>query len=283
MQVITRIEALRGFIDNWKASSEIIAFVPTMGNLHAGHIHLVDRAKQLAKRTVVSIFVNPMQFGPEEDFTVYPRTPELDIGKLHEAGADLLFMPDAAEIYPVSPDLLTFVEVPGLSGDLCGRFRPNHFRGVTTIVLKLFNLVGPDWVVLGRKDYQQCVLIERMVRDLNLPIRVCVADTQREKGGLALSSRNAYLSEEEKKIACGLYQSLCRAGNELTQGERNFKEIEKRYAEELESTGFEVDYFGIRNKEDLLSPLANARGWVILVAARLGKTRLIDNVVVDND
>ncbi|MGI9211947.1 MAG: pantoate--beta-alanine ligase, partial [Methylococcaceae bacterium] len=198
MQIITQVEVLRDIIDDWKATKNTIAFVPTMGNLHAGHLHLVHTAQQLANRTVVSIFVNPLQFGPGEDFTVYPKTPHEDIRKLREAGTHLLFMPEASEIYPESPDSLTFVEVPKLSSDLCGRFRPGHFRGVTTIVLKLFNLVRADWAVFGRKDYQQWLIIDRMVRDLNLAVRLCAVDTQRETGGLALSSRNAYLSVEEK-------------------------------------------------------------------------------------
>lgn len=283
MQTVTPIAELRGLIADWKAAGDSIAFVPTMGNLHAGHLHLVDTARQLATRTVVSIFVNPFQFGPREDFAAYPRTPEQDGGKLAEAGVDLLFMPDSRDIYPGSPEQMTFVEVPGLSHDLCGHFRPGHFRGVATIVLKLFNLVQPDWAVFGAKDYQQWLIVKRMVTDLNLPLRLHLAETQRESGGLALSSRNGYLSPAEKATAASLHHSLEEAAESVRSGVTDYTAIEREHTDRLTGKGFQVDYFSIRRADDLGLPENGTRQLIVLVAARLGKTRLIDNLRVYRD
>ncbi len=192
MQITTESAALRQQIKGWRLKGETVALVPTMGHLHAGHLSLVAKARTLANRVVVSIFVNPLQFGPTEDFQAYPRTPEDDAVRLTAAGVDLLFLPEVREIYPQTPDSMTYVEVPGLSHDLCGQFRPGHFRGVATVVLKLFNLVQPDCAVFGAKDYQQWLVINRVVRDLNLPVSLHVMETLREPDGLAMSSRNAY-------------------------------------------------------------------------------------------
>lgn len=257
-----------------------MAFVPTMGNLHAGHIRLVEEARRQADRVVVSIFVNPSQFGPGEDFAAYPRTPDEDAGRLRDAGADLLYLPEAAAIYPLDPAVMSYVEVPGLSGDLCGKFRPGHFRGVATVVLKLLNQVRPDSAVFGEKDYQQLMVIRRMVSDLDLPVSILGVPTVREADGLAMSSRNAYLSAAERMKAALLYTELERAGGELRQGRRDFVPMATEHAAALDSAGFQVDYFAIRRQQDLRQPDVHDRQLVILVAARLGRARLIDNLKV---
>jgi pantoate--beta-alanine ligase len=206
MQTILSINPLRDTLKTWRGLDKTIAFVPTMGNLHAGHIHLVEQAKAQADKVVVSIFVNPTQFSAGEDFGAYPRTPDEDSEKLSAAGADLLFMPEASEIYPGAA--ATFVEVPGISEILCGAFRPGHFRGVATVVCKLFNITQPDLALFGEKDFQQLAVIRRMVADLNMPVQIIGIPTVREASGLALSSRNHYLSAAEQQQATALYQSL---------------------------------------------------------------------------
>jgi len=281
MKTIASIPDLRQAIDAWRAQSLSVAFVPTMGNLHSGHLHLVEQAKRQADRAVVSIFVNPSQFGPGEDYAAYPRTPEQDAGQLAAVGADLLFLPEVAAIYPEGPGRMSFVEVPGLSDDLCGRFRPGHFRGVATVVLKLFNLVRPDVALFGEKDYQQLAVIRRMVADLDVPVRVLGVPTVREASGLAMSSRNGYLSAEEKARAASVYASLNAAADALRLGERDFAKLERGSSEGLRQQGFEPDYFAIRRQDDLAAPGPNETRLVILTAARLGKARLIDNLQVD--
>ena len=276
MQIVESIAALRETIHYWRTLGETVAFVPTMGNLHAGHLHLVAEAKSHADRVVVSIFVNPMQFGVGEDFAAYPRTPEEDMQKLREVGADLLFLPQTGEVYPAGA--ATFVEVPGISDDLCGQFRPGHFRGVATVVCKLFNMVQPDVALFGEKDWQQLTVIRRMVADLNLPVRIVGVPTVREPEGLALSSRNAYLSAGEKQNATALYRSLLAAKAALEAGGRDYASIAARQAEILHSASFRVDYFAIRRLDDLALPTADEHNFVILVAAKLGRTRLIDNI-----
>lgn len=251
-----------------------------MGNLHAGHIRIVEEAKKQGDRVVVSSFVNPAQFGPAEDFAAYPRTPDSDAEKLRAAEADLLFLPDTDELYPRDPAAMTFVEVPILSEDLCGEFRPGHFRGVATVVCKLFNQVQPDVALFGEKDYQQLTIIRRLVADLDIPVRIQAVPTVREPNGLAMSSRNAYLTEEERAHAGLLYGSLSVAAEALNQGERDFARIERERAVSLAGFGFRVDYFAIRRQGDLGIPGPLDRQLVVLVAARLGKTRLIDNIPV---
>jgi len=278
MLTLASIAELRATLQDWRARGETVGFVPTMGNLHAGHIKLVEEAQQWASRRAVSIFVNPAQFGPGEDFEVYPRTPQQDADRLREAGADLLFLPSAATVYPSGVENTTFVEVPGLSEDLCGRFRPGHFRGVATVVCKLFNLVQPDVALFGEKDYQQLALIRRMVADLDLNIRIVGVPTVRESDGLAMSSRNTYLSLEERARAIFLYRCLRRAAEALAGGERDFAAIETKRSEELAAEGFRPDYVAIRRQSDLRKPAADDRELIVLAAAWLGKTRLIDNL-----
>ena len=280
MQTLGLIVELRETIRAWRAAGDRIAFVPTMGNLHDGHLRLVDEARRESDRVVVSVFVNPSQFGPTEDFGAYPRTPAEDAGKLSALGVDLLYIPEAAEIYPEDPANMTFVEVPGLSEDLCGRFRPGHFRGVATVVLKLFNQVQPDLAVFGEKDFQQLTMIRRMVRDMNLPMEILGVPTVREPTGLAMSSRNAYLAEDDRARAGLLYAGLCQAAETLHEGCRDFSGIEAQQTSLLTEAGFSVDYFAIRRQEDLLVPRLEDERLVVLVAARLGRTRLIDNLKV---
>jgi pantoate--beta-alanine ligase len=280
METLSQLSALRERIRAWRHDGDTIALVPTMGNLHAGHLALVAEARRRARRVVVSIFVNPLQFGPTEDFSVYPRTPEADAEKLRDAGADLLFMPGVNEMYPSDAESMTQVEVPGLSDDLCGRFRPGHFRGVATVVLKLFNQVQPDTAVFGDKDYQQLTIIRRMVADLNVPVEVVGVPTIREPDGLAMSSRNAYLTQDERGKAALLHARLRLAAEQLAGGARDFARVEQEHAEALQAAGFEVDYFAVREPKSLAAPQADDHRWIILVAARLGRTRLIDNLCV---
>lgn len=271
--------ALRRQISAWRQSGQRVAFVPTMGNLHAGHYCLVQRARQLADRVVVSIFVNPSQFGPEEDYARYPRTFDDDSAGLRDSGADLLFYPDVAEIYPRPFSCMAQVDIPGLSNILCGAFRPGHFSGVMTIVCKLFNLVQPDVALFGEKDYQQLTLIRRMVDDLGMPVSIEGVPTVREPGGLALSSRNQYLSKEERAVAPLLYQCLKDAAAELAAGERDWSAIENSQVSRLSDGGFRPDYFSIRNAATLAEPQPDDARFVVLAAAWLGKARLIDNLV----
>jgi pantoate--beta-alanine ligase len=280
MQTLGLIAELRETIHDWRAGGDRIAFVPTMGNLHDGHLRLVDEARCQADRVVVSVFVNPYQFGPSEDFGAYPRTPTEDASKLNVVGVDLLYLPEVAEIYPDDPARMAFAELPGLSEDLCGKFRPGHFRGVATVVLKLLNQVQPDLAVFGEKDYQQLTIIRRMVRDLDLPVEIRGVPTVREPTGLAMSSRNAYLSEDDRATAGLLYAVLCQVAEAMHLGCRNFSMIEVQQTTALTEAGFKVDYFAIRRQEDLLMPRPEDARLVVLVAARLCRTRLIDNLKV---
>jgi pantoate--beta-alanine ligase len=280
MQTVETISNLRQAVRDWRAQGLSIALVPTLGNLHAGHIRIVEEAKKQADRVVVSVFVNPSQFGPGEDFEAYPRTPEEDAAKLRAVGAELLFLPAAEEIYPRDPAAMTYAEVPGLSDILCGQYRPGHFRGVATVVLKLFNQVQPDVALFGEKDYQQLTILRRMVADLDIPVRIQSVATVREPNGLAMSSRNAYLTEEERAHAGLLYGSLSVAAEALQRGERDFDRMESERRLSLSNFGFKVDYFTIRRQGDLGLPGPLDRRLVILVAARLGKARLIDSLPV---
>jgi len=260
-----------------------IAFIPTMGNLHEGHLRLVDAAKERADRVVVSIFVNPMQFGANEDLDAYPRTPEQDSALLEARGADLLFMPRVEDIYPVGNEAVTFVEVPGISNILCGTSRPGHFRGVTTVVAKLFNMVQPDVALFGEKDLQQLIAIRRMVFDLNFPIDIVGVPIIREADGLAMSSRNSYLTESERAIAPRLYQIIQELAAELENKVSNYLLLEQQAAAKIDAAGFKCDYITIRRASDLDEPEMGDRALAILVAAGLGSTRLIDNMVVNLD
>lgn len=281
MQVETTIDGVRRTVAQWRKSGQRLAFVPTMGNLHAGHLALVNRARELADRVAVSIFVNPLQFGPGEDLAAYPRTEEEDARKLEAAGADLLFLPTEQEIYPRGREGVTFVEVPGISDQFCGAGRPGHFRGVATVVTKLFNIVQPDVAVFGRKDYQQLLVIRRLVDDLCIPVQVEGVPTIREQSGLAMSSRNAYLTDDQRREAAGLYRTLDEIARRIGEGERDYATLEALGAARLAQEGFEPEYLNIRRADDLGPPEADSRGLVVLAAARLGKARLIDNLLIN--
>ena len=277
MQTVHTIAELRAQVMAWKRAGEQVAFVPTMGNLHRGHIHLVERARELAPRTVASIFVNPMQFGPSEDFSAYPRTLDADSRQLETAGLDLLFAPGVTEVYPRPLEQMTQVTVPELPAVLCGASRPTHFSGVTTVVSKLFNMVQPDIAVFGEKDWQQLVIIRRMATDLDMPVAIVGVPTVREPDGLALSSRNGYLSAEERAIAPTLYATLRATAERLRAGERDFAALEAEAKAQLASAGFRPDYFEIRRPDDLQRPNLEDAELRIFAAAWLGRARLIDN------
>lgn len=252
-----------------------------MGNLHRGHLALVARARELAERVVVSIFVNPLQFGQGEDLEAYPRTPEQDAAKLREAGVELLFLPDEREVYPRGREGVTYVEVPGLSALLCGASRPGHFRGVATVVCKLFNIVQPDLACFGLKDYQQLAVLRRMVEDLNLPIEMVGVPTVREADGLAMSSRNGYLTPQERQVAPALYRTLQELGKRLEGGETDYAGLEQAGKTSLTQHGLQPDYLAIRRADDLGEPQGGEPGLVILAAAYLGRARLIDNLLIE--
>ncbi len=257
-----------------------IAFVPTMGALHAGHLALVKAARQQADAVVVSIFVNPLQFGAGEDFSRYPRDTARDAALLESVGADVLFLPTEAMLFPQGQAAQTRVEVPGLSDVLCGAVRPGHFAGVTTIVSKLFNLVQPDVAVFGEKDFQQLTIIRRMTADLNFNIEIVGQATEREADGLAMSSRNAYLSADERARAAVLYATLKFMAEQLNQGCTDFERLEAEGHASLLAAGFVPDYVSIRRVDDLAVPASADDALVVLMAARLGATRLIDNIRV---
>jgi pantoate--beta-alanine ligase len=278
MDSVTTIAAVRERVRGWRREGRRVVFVPTMGNLHAGHVSLIEAARRAGERFVASIFVNPMQFGPNEDFAHYPRTPREDERMLAAAGCNLMFMPDVTEIYPHGSERATRVEVPGLSRILCGEFRPGHFEGVTTVVAKLFHIVEPDVAVFGEKDYQQLTIIRRMVDDLCMPIEIIAAPTVRDADGLAMSSRNQYLTAPERALAPTLYATLQAAAERLRGGDADFAAIECAGFGTLERAGFRPDYFSVRDAADLRSPAPADRELVVLTAARLGKARLIDNV-----
>ncbi len=281
MRTATTIAAVRETLTEERARGARIGLVPTMGNLHQGHLALVDRAREAADHVVVSIFVNPLQFGPNEDFDRYPRTLAQDREKLAGAGVDLLFAPSLAEVFPRPLQKTTRVEVPELSDMLCGAFRPGHFVGVATVVNILFNLVQPDVAVFGQKDYQQLLIIRRMVEDLHLPVAVLSMATVREAGGLAMSSRNAYLGDEERQRALALYQTLCWGRDRIRDGTRDYRALEQQAALRLEQAGFRPDYVAVRRAADLGPPDTHELSMVLLAAAWLGRARLIDNVLVD--
>lgn len=283
MQTVETIAALRVATGAWRQGGERIALVPTMGNLHEGHLQLVAEAKRQARRVVVSIFVNPTQFGVGEDFASYPRTEEADAAKLREAEVDLLFLPRVEEMYPGGSQGMSFVEVPGLSDRLCGKVRPGHFRGVATVVCKLFNMVQPHLALFGEKDFQQLAVIRRMTGDLNLPVEIVGVPTVREPSGLAMSSRNGYLSPEERTRAAFLHQLLLRIVNQLRNGQRDYSALEAQGENELREAGFQPDYLAIRRASDLEMPDTDDVELVVLVAARLGKARLIDNISLGLD
>ena len=275
MQIITTIKELRA----WRNSVDQVAFVPTMGNLHDGHLALVQEAVAQAPHVVVSIFVNRLQFGQGEDFMSYPRTLDVDAAKLEAAGVEVLFAPNEAELYPhVSQNYQ--VEPPHLQNELCGAFRPGHFRGVATVVSKLFNIVKPNVACFGKKDYQQLAVIRGFVEDLNFDIRIVGVDTGRAADGLALSSRNGYLTEAERMQAPQLYQALSDMAAQIRTGRQDYANIEQAASQYLQSQGWVVDYIEVRHAGNLQIAHAGDAHVVVLAAARLGKTRLIDNLEI---
>jgi pantoate--beta-alanine ligase len=278
MLTVTSIAAVRAQVRAWRAAGERLALVPTMGNLHGGHSSLLAVARARAERVVASVFVNPLQFGATEDYALYPRTPLEDEQLLREARCDLLFAPAVEELYPAVATHSTLVSVRRLSDILCGAVRPGHFDGVATVVAKLFGIVGPDLAVFGEKDYQQFVLIRRMTLDLALPVEVVGAPTVRAADGLALSSRNRYLSSEERERAPAIHQALRAAVAALERGERDFTAIERAGIQALERAGMRPDYFSVLRADDLSGPDAATHDLVVLTAARLGRARLIDNL-----
>ncbi len=280
MDTVTTIAAVRDHVRAWRKAGLRVAFVPTMGNLHQGHVSLIEAARRHGDRFVASIFVNPMQFGPNEDFAHYPRTPTEDERMLSAAGCNLMFMPDVAEIYPNGSERATRVDVPGLSRILCGESRPGHFEGVATVVAKLFHIVEPDVAVFGEKDFQQLTVIRRMVADLCMPVQILGAPTVRDADGLAMSSRNQYLTSEERRIAPRIYAALTGVARRLQAGDSEFASMERWGIQVLESAGFRPDYFAIREARDLGAPRPDTRLLVVLAAARLGKARLIDNIQI---
>jgi pantoate--beta-alanine ligase len=279
LETVERIVALREVVREWRAAGARIGFVPTMGSLHEGHMSLLQAARQRSDRVIASVFVNPLQFGPGEDFERYPRTPGDDQRLLADAGCDLLFMPTVKEIYPDGPSA-TRVTVKALSDILCGAVRPGHFDGVATVVAKLFGIVQPDLAVFGEKDYQQLAIIRRMTLDLDLPVEIVGAPTVRSPDGLAMSSRNRYLLDSERAVAPRIHETLRAVATRIEAGERTFAALEAYGAAQLRASRMQPDYFEIRDAGTLLEPQRNSRELVILTAARLGKARLIDNLRV---
>ncbi|MGC2047911.1 MAG: pantoate--beta-alanine ligase [Gallionella sp.] len=278
MEVVSTIAGLRERLGNERA----IAFVPTMGNLHEGHLDLMRLARETVAReqggcVVASIFVNPLQFGVNEDFDRYPRTLETDFEKLKDF-ADVVFAPSVNEMYPSQQTV--FVEPPPIANELCGASRPGHFRGMATVVLKLLNFVQPQAAVFGKKDYQQLHIIRQLVAQLNLPVRIIGGETVRAADGLALSSRNQYLSEAERREATTLYQTLQGIKKAILQGERDFEQLQQQAVKSLADRGWRVEYVEVRNQSDLQHADFSQRALVILAAARLGDTRLMDNIEV---
>jgi pantoate--beta-alanine ligase len=279
MQTVHTIAHLRTAVDQWRGRRERVALVPTMGNLHDGHLQLVKRACRAADKVVVSIFVNPTQFGPQEDFGAYPRTLKQDSFILAEHGVHLLFAPEVEELYPHGIDDTVRVEVPGLSDILCGASRPGHFTGVATVVAKLFNAVRPHVAVFGAKDYQQLLVVRRLVADLCMAVEIIGEPTVREGDGLAMSSRNGYLSAAERAQAPALYQTLHWLGERIVSG-MNYDSLAAQGMNILRESGLEPDYVAIRRAEDLQAPQTADSHLIIMAAAWLGKTRLIDNLPV---
>ncbi len=280
MDVAITVAEVRARVRDWRQAGLRVALVPTMGNLHAGHLSLLAAARFRADRVIASVFVNPLQFGPAEDFAAYPRTLADDQGLLDEAHCDLLFAPPVEQIYPDGGAQPTLITVRSLNSVLCGQFRPGHFDGVVTVVAKLFNIVAPDVAVFGEKDFQQFIVIRRMTLDLQIPVEIIGAPTVRAPDGLALSSRNRYLSAQERAIAPAIHRALQAAVERLDAGDRDFLGIESAGWQSLAVAGLRPDYFAVRDADDLQPPREASRELVVLTAARIGKARLIDNLRV---
>jgi len=283
MNTVKSVRELRAAVAQARAEGKQIAFVPTMGNLHAGHAALVEKAAQRADFVVASIFVNPLQFGPSEDLDKYPRTLLADQEKLVEAGCHLLFTPDVEEMYPHGMDGQTRVSVPGVSEGLCGASRPGHFEGVATVVSKLFNMVQPDLAIFGQKDFQQLAVIRTLVHDLNMPIQIIGEPTVRADDGLALSSRNGYLNTAQREVAPVLYRTLQEMATAIRAGERDYAKLVAVAQQQHSAAGFSPDYLEVREANSLRPATADDRRLVILLAAFIGSTRLIDNLAFDLD
>lgn len=280
MQIATSIAEVREKVQEWRAAGRKVGFVPTMGNLHDGHLALCRLARKVTRHYVVSTFVNPMQFGPNEDFAHYPRTPEKDEDLLRSVHCDLLYRPDAEEIYPNGLLNAVRVEVPGLTDILCGESRPGHFEGVASVVNRLLNIVQPHVAVFGEKDFQQLAIVRRMVDELKIPVNIVGAPTVRTAEGLAMSSRNQYLGEDERKLAPRIYEELCKVAEAIELGQGSLSDImqlESKARAALAADGFAVDYFNVVSVNTLRKPSIYESDLVVLCAARLGKARLIDN------
>jgi len=278
--VVRKISEIRKYVNNAKKQGKKVGFVPTMGFFHEGHLELMRNARKECDVVVVSIFVNPIQFGPEEDFEDYPRDLNRDVKLAEEVGVDIIFAPDVEEIYPEG--FSTYVEVKGLTEKLCGRSRPGHFRGVTTVVLKLFNLVQPHVAYFGQKDAQQVLVVSKMVEDLNLDIEICSVPTVREKDGLAMSSRNTYLNTEERKAATVLYRSIQLVKEKVRMGERDVNRLKKAAAELISSEPLaEIDYVEILSLPDLKEQDTLKDKMLLALAVKIGKARLIDNAILE--
>ncbi len=283
LERVRTANAVHAQVSAWRSAGDRVALVPTMGNLHTGHLSLVDRARELAERVIVSIFVNPTQFGPQEDIQTYPRTPVEDESLLARQGrTDLLFVPSEQEIYPHGTADIVTVNLPGLANELCGRFRPGHFDGVASVVLRFLNIAQPDFLVMGQKDYQQLTLLMRMLEELHLHTELVTTATVREPDGLAMSSRNQYLTPEERQVAPLLHAALADLAVELQQDAAAFQASRSAALEELERRGFRPDYLELRHADDLsmAEPTGLGRARILLVAAWLGRARLIDNLLV---
>jgi len=283
MNTVKTVRELRAAVARARSEGKRIALVPTMGNLHAGHAALVTKASQRADFVVASIFVNPLQFGPSEDLDKYPRTLAADQEKLLNAGCHLLFAPTVEEMYPDGMEGQTRLHVTGVSEGLCGGSRPGHFDGVATVVCKLFNMVQPDMALFGEKDFQQLAVIRKLVRDLNLPIQIFGEPTVRAEDGLALSSRNGYLTEEQRAIAPVLQRTLQQLAERIRQGERDYPALLSEGSQQIEAAGLRIDYLEVRESAGLRPATAQDHQLVILVAAFLGTTRLIDNIAFHID
>lgn len=283
MKKIVTIAELRQQITTWKLAGKRVALVPTMGNLHQGHLSLVSKAKQLADIVIVSIFVNPLQFDDKTDLSAYPRTLDADIQQLISVECDAVFTPTAQIMYPEGMDEQTIITVAGIADKLCGQARPGHFDGVATVITKLFNMVQPDVAVFGEKDYQQLLLIKKMVVDLNLAVEIIGLPTHREDNGLAMSSRNQYLTVQQRERAASIYQILTDIKAKLDKGNSDYHSLEQHAINKLQQLGFEPDYVDIRQAESLNRAKQSDKLLRILLAARLGKARLIDNIACDLD
>jgi pantoate--beta-alanine ligase len=277
---IQSIEKLHSAIEQWREAGDTVALVPTMGNLHKGHMGLVSLAANNAEHVIVSVFVNPTQFGPNEDYASYPRTLEVDARKLARAGVDILFAPTVEEIYPRGMENTAQVYVPELSNQFCGEFRPGHFLGVTSVVCRLLNIFQPDVAVFGNKDYQQLVILRQMVEELHMPVQLLAGETERDANGLALSSRNSKLDEAQQLTAASIHTVLTDVAKTLRDNGTKPGDLEQAAVAQITAAGLQPEYVAIRNAADLGVPDQNSQRLVVLAAARLGDVRLIDNVLV---